>query len=179
MSIIGSGPRYLDYGAPGTRWAVDVLAAEGISASEQPLAALRELRRANRALSPTGVMHFTFLYDGAAQRTAECPTLEEASRSIEVGQVDRTLWSIQYMDREGGTRATVSPRTSATVTKDERAEPSTTTPDRGVTRICAWRPFGRCGSRLVSSGNGSSSTVGRPSREGESRPVGLCQVTTL
>lgn len=49
-------------------------------------------------------MHFTFLYDGAAQRTAEYPTLEEAIRSIELGQVDRTLWSIQYMDREGGTR---------------------------------------------------------------------------
>ncbi|MDF2895952.1 MAG: hypothetical protein K0Q46_2738 [Rhodococcus erythropolis] len=125
------------------------------------------------------VVHFTFLHDGAAQRTAECPTLEEAIRSIEVGQVDRTLWSIQYMDREGGTRATDSPRTSETVTKDERAEPNTTTPDRGVTRICAWRPFRRCGSRLVSSGNGSSSTVGRPSREGESRRVGLCQVTTL
>ncbi|MGG7105193.1 hypothetical protein [Rhodococcus sp. 24CO] len=49
-------------------------------------------------------MHFTFLYDGAAQRTAEYPTLEEAIRSIELGQVDRTLWSIQYMDREGGIR---------------------------------------------------------------------------
>ena len=30
-------------------------------------------------------MHFTFLYDGAAQRTAEYPTLEEAVRSIELG----------------------------------------------------------------------------------------------
>jgi hypothetical protein len=49
-------------------------------------------------------MHFTFLYDGAAQRTAEYPTLEEAVRSIELGQVDRTLWSIQYTDREGGIR---------------------------------------------------------------------------
>lgn len=49
-------------------------------------------------------MHFTFLYDGAAQRTAEYPTLEEAIRSIELGQVDRTLWSIQYTDREGGPR---------------------------------------------------------------------------
>ncbi|MFF1555568.1 hypothetical protein ACFVX3_31565 [Rhodococcus erythropolis] len=49
-------------------------------------------------------MHFTFLYDGAAQRTADYPTLEEAIRSIELGQVDRTLWSIQYMDREGGIR---------------------------------------------------------------------------
>ena len=38
----------------GTRWAVDVLAAEGISASEKPMIALRELRRANRALSLTG-----------------------------------------------------------------------------------------------------------------------------
>lgn len=38
----------------GTRRAVDVLTAEGTSASEQPLAALRELRRANRALSLTG-----------------------------------------------------------------------------------------------------------------------------
>lgn len=47
-------------------------------------------------------MHFTFLYDGAAERTAEYPTLEEAVRSIELGQVDRTLWSIQYIDREGG-----------------------------------------------------------------------------
>lgn len=49
-------------------------------------------------------MHFTFLYDGAAQRTAEYPTLEEAIRSIEVGQVDRTAWSIQYTDRESGPR---------------------------------------------------------------------------
>lgn len=49
-------------------------------------------------------MHFTFLYDGAAQRTAEYPTLEEAIQSIELGQLDRTLWSIQYMDREGGRR---------------------------------------------------------------------------
>ncbi|WP_261949392.1 hypothetical protein [Rhodococcus sp. T9N] len=49
-------------------------------------------------------MHFTFLYDGAAQRTAEYPTLEEAVRSIEAGQVDRTAWSIQYTDREGGIR---------------------------------------------------------------------------
>ncbi|WP_336873991.1 hypothetical protein [Rhodococcus qingshengii] len=49
-------------------------------------------------------MHFTFLYDGAAQRAAEYPTLEEAVRSIELGQVDRTLWSIHYIDREGGTR---------------------------------------------------------------------------
>lgn len=47
-------------------------------------------------------MHFTFFYDGAAERTAEYPTLEEAVRSIELGQVDRTRWSIQYMDREGG-----------------------------------------------------------------------------
>jgi len=38
----------------GTRWAAEVLAAGRISASEQPLAALRELRRANRALSLTG-----------------------------------------------------------------------------------------------------------------------------
>ncbi|MFE5875541.1 MULTISPECIES: hypothetical protein [Rhodococcus] len=71
--------------------------------------------------------HFTLLYDGAAQRTAECPTLEEAIRSIEVGQIDRTLWSIQYMDREGGTLVYRFPRTAETVTKDERAELSTTT----------------------------------------------------
>lgn len=37
----------------GRRWAVDVLAAEGISASEKPMVALRELRQANRALSLT------------------------------------------------------------------------------------------------------------------------------
>src|SRR6478736_4201125 len=30
-------------------------------------------------------MHFTFFYDGAAERTAEYPTLEEAVRSIELG----------------------------------------------------------------------------------------------
>ena len=47
-------------------------------------------------------MHFTFLYDGAAQRTADYPTLEDAVRSIELGQADRTLWRIQYTDREGG-----------------------------------------------------------------------------
>ena len=49
-------------------------------------------------------MHFTFLYDGAAQRTGEYATLEEAVRSIEMGQVDRTAWSIQYTDPEGGIR---------------------------------------------------------------------------
>ena len=49
-------------------------------------------------------MHFTFLYDEAAQRTAEYSTLEEAVRSIELGQVDRTRWSIRYTDHEGGTR---------------------------------------------------------------------------
>ena len=49
-------------------------------------------------------MHFTFLYNGAAQREGDYSNLEEAIRSIEVGQVDRTLWSIQYIDREGGIR---------------------------------------------------------------------------
>lgn len=44
-------------------------------------------------------MHFTFLYNGAAQREGDYSTLEEAIRSIEVGQVDRTLWSIQYRPR--------------------------------------------------------------------------------
>ena len=38
----------------GTRWAVDILAAEGISPSKQPLVAIRELRRANRGLSLAG-----------------------------------------------------------------------------------------------------------------------------
>ncbi|WP_092803367.1 hypothetical protein [Rhodococcus globerulus] len=46
-------------------------------------------------------MHFTFLYDGEPEREADYPTLEEAIRSVEIGQLDRTSWSIQYTDREG------------------------------------------------------------------------------
>ncbi|MBT2264310.1 hypothetical protein [Rhodococcus erythropolis] len=46
-------------------------------------------------------MHFTFLYEGAAEREADYKTLEEAIRSIEMGQLDRTLWSIQYVDTAG------------------------------------------------------------------------------
>ena len=53
-------------------------------------------------------MHFTFLYDGAAERTAEYPTLEEAVRSIELGQVDRTTGRATVYGQTSGAVRSVS-----------------------------------------------------------------------
>lgn len=88
----------------GTRWAVDVLESEGISASEQPLVALRELRRANRACRlPVPRFFWTNFCHLASAVAGRCPPKRPRSGpgSPLLNDVDGARPDRRIVDREG------------------------------------------------------------------------------